>query len=156
MEYNLLNRQLTDLIHGVPHMIANLSNAVALLYESLEDINWAGFYFVENSVLVLGPFQGRPACIEIAIGKGVCGTSAERKETIVVGNVHEFPGHIACDSASNSEIVIPILADGEVIGVLDIDSPLFSRFSDEDREGLEEFVGILQTELFSNKTYEKV
>ena len=143
MEYNLLNRQLTDLIHGVPHMIANLSNAVALLYESLEDINWAGFYFVENSVLVLGPFQGRPACIEIAIGKGVCGTSAERKETIVVGNVHEFPGHIACSSASNSEIVVPLIRDKKVIAVLDIDSTEFGAFDETDKAYLEQIVRLL-------------
>ncbi len=138
MNYDMLNHQLLSLIEGVPHVIANMANASALLYESLKEINWAGFYIVENGVLVLGPFQGRPACIEIPVGKGVCGTAVKMKETVVVDNVHEFPGHIACDSTSNSEIVIPLINGGAVFGVLDIDSPVFSRFSDDDRKGLED------------------
>lgn len=146
--YKELNSQLYGLIHGIPHIIANLANASALLFDTLEDLNWAGFYLMENGKLILGPFQGKPACIEIAVGKGVCGTAVERNETILVKNVHEFPGHIACDSASNSEIVIPIHKNGEIFGVLDIDSPSLSRFTDEDKTGLEEFVKILEKELF--------
>lgn len=147
-DYPLLNRQLSALIHGVPHRTANLANAAALLYHSLEDINWAGFYLLEDGVLVLGPFQGRTACIEIRPGRGVCGTAAEEGRTQLVADVHQFPGHIACDSASNSEIVVPIRAGGRVVGVLDIDSPVFSRFTEADRAGLEEFVRILETELW--------
>ncbi|MBQ2916372.1 MAG: GAF domain-containing protein [Clostridia bacterium] len=146
--YKELNSQLYGLIHGIPHIIANLANASALLFDTLEDLNWAGFYLMENGKLILGPFQGKPACIEIAVGKGVCGTAVERNETVLVKNVHEFPGHIACDSASNSEIVIPIHKNGEIFGVLDIDSPSLSRFTDEDKTGLEEFVNILEKELF--------
>lgn len=148
MDYSILSSQLYSLIHNVPHTVANLANAAALLFNSLEDLNWAGFYILEGDTLVLGPFQGQPACIEIPVGKGVCGTAAMKKETVVVANVHEFPGHIACDSSSNSEIVIPLFKDGEVVGVLDIDSPVFSRFSEEDRIGLENFADILQKELF--------
>ena len=129
MDYNQLSAQLFSLINGVPHKTANLANASALLFNTLDDINWAGFYLLENNTLVLGPFQGKPACIEIPIGKGVCGTAAAKGETVVVDNVHEFPGHIACDGASNSEIVIPLFENGNVVGVLDIDSPIFSRFS---------------------------
>ncbi len=146
--YKELNSQLYGLIHGIPHIIANLANASALLFDTLEDLNWAGFYLMENGKLILGPFQGKPACIEIAVGKGVCGTAVERNETVLVKNVHEFPGHIACDSASNSEIVIPIHKNNEIFGVLDIDSPTLSRFTDEDKTGLEEFVKILEKELF--------
>ena len=146
--YKELNSQLYGLIHGIPHIIANLANASALLFDTLEDLNWAGFYLMENGKLILGPFQGKPACIEIAVGKGVCGTAVERNETVLVKNVHEFPGHIACDSASNSEIVIPIHKNDEIFGVLDIDSPSLSRFTDEDKTGLEEFVKILEKELF--------
>lgn len=146
--YKELNSQLYGLIHGIPHIIANLANASALLFNTLEDLNWAGFYLMENGKLILGPFQGKPACIEIAVGKGVCGTAVERNETVLVKNVHEFPGHIACDSASNSEIVIPIHKNGEIFGVLDIDSPTLSRFTDEDKTGLEKFVKILEKELF--------
>jgi len=142
--YTKLNQILSSLTDGVPHKIANLANAAALLYNTLEDINWAGFYLIEDQKLVLGPFQGKPACIEIPIGKGVCGTAVAQERTVLVENVHEFPGHIACDSASNSEIVIP-LKNGlcETVGVLDIDSPIFNRFSDEDRIGLEAFAEIL-------------
>ena len=149
MDYNQLSAQLFSLINGVPHKTANLANASALLYNTLDGLNWAGFYLLENDTLVLGPFQGKPACIEIPIGKGVCGTAAAKGETVVVANVHEFPGHIACDGASNSEIVIPLFENGKVVGVLDIDSPLFSRFSPEDKEGLEKFAEILQKEIFA-------
>ena len=148
IDYNELCESLRALVCGVPHKIANLANASALLFNTLDDINWAGFYLMEEGKLVLNAFQGKPACIEIPMGKGVCGTAAMKKETVVVANVHEFPGHIACDSASNSEIVIPLFKDGEVVGVLDIDSPVFSRFSEEDRIGLENFADILQKELF--------
>ncbi len=145
-QYKIMNAQLAALIEGVPHPIANMANASALLYEVLPDINWAGFYLMEDGQLVLGPFQGKTACIEIKIGKGVCGTAVERDEIMLVENVHEFPGHIACDGASNSEIVLPIHVDGEIIGVLDIDSPKLSRFDAEDKEGLAEFVSIFEKE----------
>ena len=146
-DYRELNLQLEGLINGVPHFISNLANASALLYDTLQDINWAGFYLMQSGRLVLGPFQGKPACIEIPVGKGVCGTAVERNETVIVKNVHEFPGHIACDGASNSEIVIPLRKDGKIIGVLDIDSPKFSRFSEEDMQGLENFAHILENSL---------
>lgn len=181
--YENLNLQLEGLITSVPHLIANLANAAALLYESLEDINWAGFYlmekdcreqacregtcgeeeypgmspensdireetkeksYTEKEILVLGPFQGKPACIEIPIGKGVCGRAVQEDCLQLVKNVHEFPGHIACDSASNSEIVIPIYKEGRIFGVLDIDSPKFARFTEEDADGLCAFVRILE------------
>lgn len=147
-DYQLLNRQLAALVHGVPHKTANLANAAALLYHTLEDLNWAGFYLMEDGLLVLGPFQGKPACIEIPVGRGVCGTAAEEDRTQLVRDVHRFPGHIACDCASNSEIVVPIRAGGRVVGVLDIDSPSIGRFTKEDQAGLEEFVRILETELW--------
>ena len=144
MDEKLLCAQLRALTEGVPHPVANLANAAALLWDALEGINWAGFYFLENLKLVLGPFQGKPACIEIPVGRGVCGTCIARGETIRVENVHAFPGHIACDSASNSEIVIPIRQAGEIIGVLDIDSPIIGRFSHEDQTMLEAFVRVLE------------
>ena len=147
MDYSILSSQLYSLIHNVPHTVANLANAAALLFNSLEDLNWAGFYILEGDTLVLGPFQGQPACIEIPMGKGVCGTVAMKKETVVVANVHEFPGHIACDSASNSEIVVLIHKGKEIFGVLDIDSPKFARFTQEDAEGLQEFVRILENNI---------
>lgn len=143
-DYKTMNAALGALISGVPHRIANLANASALIYDTLDRLNWAGFYMLEGETLVLGPFQGKPACIEIPLGRGVCGTAAKANETQVVPNVHEFPGHIACDGASNSEIVIPIRKNGNVIGVLDIDSPAFDRFTDEDRAGLEKFVRVLE------------
>ncbi len=146
-DYNEMNAQLRALIQGVPHFIANLANASALIYNTLEDINWAGFYLLDNEKLVLGPFQGKPACIEIPVGKGVCGTAVLQNKTILVKDVHEFPGHIACDGASNSEIVIPLHFRGDIIGVLDIDSPLVGRFTKADRIGLEEFAEILSKEL---------
>ena len=142
--YTNLNSHLAALTDGVPHRIANLANASALLYETLDRINWAGFYLLEGDILILGPFQGKPACIEIPLGKGVCGTAAKFDETLVVPDVHEFPGHIACDSASNSEIVIPLKKDGAVVGVLDIDSPVFDRFSEDDKNGLVEFARIVE------------
>ena len=147
-DYTRLNEQLAALVHGVPHRIANLSNAAALLYNTLPDLNWAGFYLMENGLLVLGPFQGKPACIEIPVGRGVCGTAAEEDRTQLVYDVHQFPGHIACDSASNSEIVVPIHGDGRIVGVLDIDSPRVGRFTEEDRVGLEAFVRVLEAELW--------
>lgn len=139
-DYDLLAQQLRTLAEEEAHWLPLLANASALLWESLDDINWAGFYLSERGSLLLGPFQGKPACIRISLGKGVCGTAAQRDETICVPNVHIFPGHIACDSASKSEIVIPIHSVGAVVGVLDIDSPSLSRFSEEDRKGLEAFV----------------
>lgn len=142
--YENLNLQLEGLVLSVPHRIANLANASALLYEQLEDINWAGFYLMEEGILVLGPFQGKTACIEISVGKGVCGTAVAEDKLQLVGDVHQFPGHIACDCASNSEIVIPIHKDGKIWGVLDIDSPCFNRFTEEDAEGLSQFVQILE------------
>ena len=141
---SLLVRQLAALTDGVPHLVTNLSNAAALLYDSLEGLNWAGFYLMRQGKLILGPFQGKPACTEIALGKGVCGTAAAENKTQRVPDVHQFPGHIACDSASNSEIVIPIRVNGRVVGVLDIDSPLFDRFSQADQAELEEFVGVIE------------
>jgi L-methionine (R)-S-oxide reductase len=141
--YNYLNMKLTGLICEEPDWLANLSNAAAVLWLLLDDINWSGFYIFKNDELVLGPFQGKPACTHIKMGKGVCGTAAETRMTQVVKNVHEFPGHIACDSASNSEIVVPIIKDSRLIGVLDIDSPILNRFDDADKDGLEKFVSIL-------------
>lgn len=146
-DYAEINAQLKSLITGIPYFIANLANASALLYESLDKLNWAGFYLMQDGKLVLGPFQGKTACIEIPVGKGVCGTAVKEGKTQLVENVHAFKGHIACDSASNSEIVVPIRKNGEIIGVLDIDSPVFSRFTEEDREGLETFVAIIESTL---------
>ncbi len=148
IDYSLLNERLSALIAGVPHPTANLANAAALLWESLEGINWAGFYLREGDTLVLGPFQGKPACIEIPWGRGVCGTAAAENKTQLVPDVHAFPGHIACDSASNSEIVVPLRRpDGTVFGVLDIDSPRLSRFSGEDARGLEALVTEMEKSL---------
>lgn len=147
-DYKALSQQLGGLIHGVPHKTANLANAAALLYHTLADINWAGFYLMEEGLLVLGPFQGRPACIEIRPGRGVCGTAAARDQTLVVDDVRQFPGHIACDCASRSEIVVPLRGDGRVVGVLDIDSPRTGRFTAEDRAGLEAFAAALEAELW--------
>lgn len=143
-DYQLLSRELRGLIEGVNHVVANLANASALINEYLSDINWVGFYLLEDNKLVLGPFQGKVACIEIAIGKGVCGTAASEDRTLLVANVHEFKGHIACDSASNSEIVIPLHKGNKVYGVLDIDSPMLNRFTDEDKEGLELLARIIE------------
>lgn len=140
--YANLQSQLRALLEGEHDLIANAANCAALLYHSLPDVNWAGFYFYNEGELVLGPFQGNPACVRIAMGKGVCGTAAELKQTVVVENVHEFPGHIACDSASNSEIVVPLIREGRLIGVLDVDSPSIARFDDEDAQGLNELAEI--------------
>ena len=134
--YSHLARQLRSLLEGEHDLIANAANCAALLYHSLPDVNWVGFYLYKESELVLGPFQGNPACVRIALGKGVCGTAAELKQTLVVENVHEFPGHIACDSASNSEIVVPLINEDRLLGVLDLDSPSLGRFDEEDAQGL--------------------
>ena len=142
-DYKELCAALESLTQGVPHTVANLANASALLYDRLEGINWAGFYLYNGEKLILSAFQGKPACIEIPIGRGVCGKAAETLKTTVVPNVHEFSGHIACDTASNSEIVVPLTVNNKFFGVLDIDSPHFNRFSDCDRVGLEEFANIL-------------
>ena len=145
-DYGTLNAQLSALVGGVPHRTANLANAAALLYHTLDGLNWAGFYLLEGDTLVLGPFQGRPACIEIPVGRGVCGTAVAEGKTQLVPDVHQFPGHIACDSASNSEIVVPIRADGKIVGVLDLDSPYIGRFTEEDQAGLAAFVRVLESE----------
>ncbi|MBQ8138327.1 MAG: GAF domain-containing protein [Lachnospiraceae bacterium] len=143
-DYKLLAEQLRSFAEDEPHYIPVLSNASALIFESLEDLNWAGFYLMKGGSLMLGPFQGKVACIRIAVGRGVCGTAVAEDKTQLVKNVHEFPGHIACDSASNSEIVVPIHKDGKVWGVLDIDSPSLARFDEEDKAGLELFVKTLE------------
>ena len=148
-DYPALGGALKSLVSGVPHFTANLANASSLLYHTLPDLNWAGFYLLEGDTLVLGPFQGKPACIEIPIGKGVCGTAAAQDQTQLVPDVHAFPGHIACDSASRSEIVIPIRHGADICGVLDIDSPIKGRFSEDDLKGLTRFVEILEKALFS-------
>ena len=145
-DYKELKAQLDALTEGVAHPIANLANASALLWQELPDLNWAGFYLRRGQELVLGPFQGKPACIRIPWGKGVCGTAAKTGLTQRVENVHDFPGHIACDCASNSEIVVPIFQEDRVAAVLDLDSPLFSRFGPADQQGLEAFVHILEAE----------
>jgi GAF domain-containing protein len=150
-DYPGLLRALDALTQGVPHPVANLANASALLRQRLEGLNWAGFYLLEGETLVLGPFQGKPACIEIPLGKGVCGTAAERREAVLVPDVHAFPGHIACDEASRSEIVVPILRGGRVFGVLDLDSPYEGRFTEEDRAGLASFVRVLEKNLFGGE-----
>lgn len=161
--------QMKGLFEDCPYIMANLANASALLNQAMKDINWVGFYLMERKksvknasfylledgksskqeemeeeLLVLGPFQGKPACVEIKIGKGVCGTAVAKDEIMSVKNVHEFPGHIACDGASNSEIVLPIHVNGKIVGVLDIDSPLFARFDEEDRAGLEKIVKVIE------------
>ena len=143
-KYEQLAKQLDALLSGESNRYANLSNASALLNQFFDRINWAGFYMMDGEdELVLGPFQGLPACIRIPLGRGVCGTAAQNKETIVVPDVNQFPGHIACDAASRSEIVVPLIKDGEVIGVLDIDSPEYERFNEDDQKGLEQFVSVL-------------
>lgn len=138
--YNLVIKQLAALLEGEKNAIANLSNASALLNQFLDRVNWVGFYLLEDGELVLGPFQGLPACVRIPLGKGVCGSSAQEQKTYRVEDVHQFPGHIACDAASQSEIVIPLLKDGNLLGVLDIDSPEKNRFDELDQNKLEQFV----------------
>ncbi len=148
-DYKDLHMQLRATVRGIPHFIANLANASALIYENMEDLNWAGFYLMEDGQLVLGPFQGKAACIEIPVGAGVCGTAVAQDKTQLVRDVHQFEGHIACDSCSNSEIVVPIHKDGKVVAVLDIDSPSLARFDEADAEGLEAFCRILEELVFA-------
>ena len=140
--YANLQSQLQNLLEGETDFIANAANFSSLLYHSLPDVNWVGFYLLKGDELVLGPFQGKPACVRIAIGKGVCGVAAEQRQTILVDNVHEFPGHIACDSASSSEIVVPLVVDEQLIGVLDLDSPSLGRFDDDDASGLNQLTSV--------------
>ena len=147
MFYLELSAKLTALMEGVPYQTANLANAAALLWQELEDINWVGFYQLHQGKLVLGPFQGKPACIEIPVGKGVCGRAVAENKVQRVEDVHTFPGHIACDCASNSEIVVPLHRDGEVWGVLDIDSPLVGRFSEADQKGLERIARVIEEKI---------
>ncbi|MGE6378699.1 GAF domain-containing protein [Peribacillus muralis] len=141
--YELVQKQLSALLEGETNRIANLSNAAALLNQFLDEINWVGFYLYEEDQLILGPFQGLPACVRIPMGRGVCGTSAATGKTLRIEDVHQFPGHIACDAASRSEIVIPLMQEGKLIGVLDIDSPITNRFDEIDQQGLEKFAEIL-------------
>jgi len=142
--FNLVAAQLSALTDGIPYETANLANASALLWQEMDKINWVGFYKMVDGALVLGPFQGKPACIRIEVGKGVCGTAVAEDQVQLVYDVHDFPGHIACDSASNSEIVLPIHVKGEIWGVLDIDSPYIGRFTEEDKVGLEKVVAVLE------------
>jgi GAF domain-containing protein len=139
-DYAELDRQLASLLEGERDFIANAAQFSAFIYQTLDQLNWAGFYLARGEQLVLGPFQGKVACVRIPFGRGVCGTVARERKTIVVADVHAFPGHIACDSASNSEIVIPLIEDERLIGVFDIDSPIADRFSEDDRAGLEQLV----------------
>ena len=141
--YRNLARQLAALIAGEPYPIANAANMAALIYHGLPNLNWAGFYFRNGAELVLGPFQGKPACVRIPMGKGVCGTAAARGTTVLVPDVHDFPGHIACDPESRSELVVPLIKEGSVLGVLDLDSPLPARFDELDRDGCEQLVALL-------------
>jgi GAF domain-containing protein len=149
--YNQLASQLSSLLAGERDLIANAANFSSLIFHSLPDLNWAGFYFVKDDELVLGPFQGKPACMRIKLGQGVCGTAAAKGVTTIVPNVYEFPGHIACDAASNSEIVVPLLKGERFIGVLDLDSPLQSRFDEDDAAGLEALVRILLASTITNE-----
>jgi len=141
-DYAELAQALAGLVHGESDFVANAANTSALIFDALPDINWAGFYLLKGGQLVVGPFQGKPACVRIALGKGVCGTAAVERRTLVVPDVEAFPGHIACDAASRSEIVIPLIAGGQLLGVLDIDSPKLARFDEEDARGLERLVEI--------------
>jgi L-methionine (R)-S-oxide reductase len=145
--YDALADSLVGLLDGEDDLVANAANAASLIWHTLPDLNWAGFYFVRGDELVLGPFQGRPACVRIALGKGVCGTAAARRTSVLVTDVHAFPGHIACDEASRSELVVPIPRGDELIGVLDLDSPRLARFDDEDRRGCERLVRIFVASL---------
>ncbi|MBQ9543540.1 MAG: GAF domain-containing protein [Clostridia bacterium] len=147
MNYGLLCEQAESLVSGVPHLTADLANLSALVFRSLDRINWAGFYILEGKTLVLGPFQGKPACIEIPEGRGVCGTALRENRTVLVPDVHAFPGHIACDADSRSEIVIPIRKDLRPVAVLDIDSPEKGRFDEQDRIGLEKLAGVIEKAL---------
>ena len=142
--YEQIAQQIAALTDGIPYEVANLANTSALLWQEMPDINWVGFYKMTDGALVLGPFQGKPACIRIPVGRGVCGTAVAEDKIQLVYDVHDFPGHIACDSASNSEIVLPIHVGGEIWGVLDIDSPYVGRFTEEDKLGLEKIVAVLE------------
>ncbi len=146
-DYRLLRAQIESVCEGCRKPLPVLSNAAALLWMTLPDINWAGFYLLRGEALALGPFMGRPACVSIGPGKGVCGAAVQQGETLVVPDVHAFPGHIACDAASRSEIVVPLRVNGALYGVLDIDSPVPERFSERDRQGLEEFARALERAL---------
>ena len=146
-DYEALIAQADALTNGVPHPIANMANLSALIFDTLEDLNWAGFYLLEGETLVLGPFQGKPACIEIPVKKGVCGAAVREDRAQLVPDVHAFAGHIACDSASRSELVVPLHKDGKVFGVLDLDSPSLSRFSEVDREGMERLARAVERNL---------
>lgn len=146
-DYAVLMQQASALLEEEPSFVAAMSNLSALIAENLPDLNWAGFYLAAGEMLTVGPFQGKPACIHIPFGRGVCGTAAVRDETVLVPDVHLFPGHIACDSASRSEIVIPLHRDGKVAGVMDIDSPLLNRFTDADRKGLEQLAALMDEKL---------
>ena len=143
-DYEALIAQTEALISGVPHRIANLANVSALIFDTLEDLNWAGFYLLEGETLVLGPFQGKPACIEIPVSRGVCGAAVREDRSQLVPDVHAFSGHIACDSASRSELVVPLRKDGNVFGVLDLDSPSPARFTEADREGMERLARVIE------------
>ena len=146
-DYETLTAQTEALVSGIPHRIANLANVSALIFDTLDDLNWAGFYLLEGETLVLGPFQGKPACIEIPVSRGVCGAAVREDRSQLVPDVHAFRGHIACDSASRSELVVPLHANGAVFGVLDLDSPLLSRFTEADREGMERLARVLERNL---------
>ena len=143
-DYETLIAQAEALVLGVPHRIANLANVSALIFDTLEDLNWAGFYLLEGETLILGPFQGKPACIEIPVSRGVCGAAVREDRAQLVPDVHAFKGHIACDSASRSELVVPLHVNGAIFGVLDLDSPSLSRFSEADREGMERLARVLE------------
>ena len=147
-DYQALTEQAESLVAGVPHLIANLSNLSALIYDALDTLNWAGFYLLEGETLVLGPFQGKPACIEIPIARGVCGAAVRENRPQLVPDVHAFAGHIACDSASRSELVIPMHRDGAVVAVLDLDSPSLARFTEADKDGLTRLVTAVEPHLF--------
>ena len=146
-DYETLIAQADALTNGIPHRIANLANVSALIFDTLEDLNWAGFYLLEGETLVLGPFQGKPACIEIPVSRGVCGAAVREDRSQLVPDVHAFKGHIACDSASRSELVVPLHVSGEIFGVLDLDSPILSRFTEADREGMERLARVLERNL---------
>jgi len=142
-DYARLAQELTALLAGESNLIANAANTAALIFDALPEVNWAGFYFLKGGELIVGPFQGKPACVRIALGRGVCGTAAAQRRTLVVPDVHQFPGHIACDAASRSEIVVPLIAGGTLLGVLDIDSPRPARFDEADARGLESLANLL-------------
>ena len=146
-DYEALIAQADALTNGVPHRIANLANVSALIFDTLDDLNWAGFYLLEGETLVLGPFQGKPACIEIPVARGVCGAAVREDRSQLVPDVHAFAGHIACDSASRSELVVPLRKNGAVIGVLDLDSPSPARFTEADRTGMERLARVLEQNL---------